>query len=83
MPRPKVSNKRLRGTQRTIHLLGGLMLGIYIYIPLMDGPVPQFAETLMQLAIFPAIAVTGMLMWQLPRLRRLLKRTRQGGTEIE
>lgn len=80
---PKASNKRRRDTQRAAHIVGGLMLGIYIYIPLVGGPVPQFAATAMQFVVFPAVVATGLLMWQLPRLRRLLKRGRGTDKAVE
>ncbi len=73
---PKVSNMRIRDAQRLAHILGGLMLGAYVYVPLVGGPAPQFAAAAMQFVIFPAVAATGLLMWQLPRLRRLLKKRR-------
>ena len=82
MSGPKVSNKGLRDAQRVVHLVGGLMLGVYVYMPLMGGPAPHFVAALMQIVIFPTIVATGVLMWQMPRLRRLLK-ARQGGKEIE
>jgi hypothetical protein len=73
---PKVSNKRQRDAQRAAHIVGGLMLGIYIYVPLVGGPAPQFAAAAVQFVVFPAVVATGVLMWQLPRLRRLLKKGR-------
>jgi hypothetical protein len=72
--RPRVSNKRQRDMQRAVHLVGALMLAVYVYIPLVGGSAPQFAAAAMQFVIFPAVVVTGVLMWQLPRLRRLLKK---------
>ncbi len=82
MSEPKVSNKRLRDTQRIVHLVGGLMLGVYIYIPLVGGSTAHFVTSLMQFVVFPAVVATGMLMWQLPRLRRLLK-ARQKNKVVE
>ncbi len=49
------------------------MLAIYVYVPLIGGSAPHFVAALMQFVVFPAVAATGVLMWQLPRLRRLLK----------
>lgn len=69
----KVSNRRLRDAQRTAHLLGGLMLGFYVYLPLIGGPAPRVAELIMQAAVFPLVTATGLLMWQLPRLRKRLR----------
>ena len=76
MPGTKVSNKRQRDLRRGAHIVGGLMLGIYIYVPLVGGPAPQFAAAAVQFGIFPVMVATGLLMWQLPRLRRLLKKGR-------
>ena len=73
MAGPKVSNKRLRDAQRVVHIMGGLMLGLYVYVPLLGGPVPHVAEALVRFVVFPAVVATGVLMWQLPRLRRSLK----------
>lgn len=77
MARPKVSNKRQRDAQRAAHIVGGLMLGAYVYLPLIGGPAPRVAEALMQAVIFPLVAATGLLMWQLPRLRRRLLKARK------
>ncbi len=66
----KVSNKQQRDIQRVMHLIGAALLVIYVYVPLGDVP---FFTTLMQVVVVPVIAVTGMLMWQMPRLRKLLQ----------
>ncbi len=38
MTESKVSNKRLRDAQRVAHIIGGLMLGIYVYMPMAGVP---------------------------------------------
>jgi uncharacterized protein involved in cysteine biosynthesis len=53
MAEPRVSNKRLRDAQRVVHLIGGLMLSVYVYIPLVGGSTPTFVAALMQFAVFP------------------------------
>lgn len=63
----------MRDAQRAAHLLGGLLLGFYIYLPLIGGPAPRVAESLMQAVVFPLVVATGLLMWQLPRLRKRLR----------
>lgn len=83
MSGPKISNKRQRGVQRAVHIVAGLMLGAYVYVPLVGGPVPQFAAAAMQFVIFPAAVATGVLMWQLPRLRRLLRKGRGTNKVVE
>ena len=70
---PKWSNRRLRGAQRAAHLLGALMLAVYVYLPLIGGPAPRVVEGLVQAVVFPLVAATGLLMWQLPRLRKRLR----------
>ncbi|HLZ55549.1 MAG TPA: hypothetical protein VKR06_01265 [Ktedonosporobacter sp.] len=65
----KVSNKQIRDIQRAVHLIAALTLLIYIYTPL--GGVSLFT-TLLQFVLFPLVAITGILMWQWTRLRRLL-----------
>ena len=73
MSGPKVSNRRLRDVQRAAHLLGGLMLAFYVYLPLIGGPAPRVVEGLVQAVVFPLVVATGLLMWQLPRLRKRLR----------
>ena len=53
MNTPKVSNRRLRDAQRAAHLLGGLMLGFYVYLPPIGGPALRVAKSLMQAVVFP------------------------------
>lgn len=64
------SNKRQRDMQRIVHLVGGVALIVYLYTPL--GNAPLFT-TLMQFLVVPLVGITGVLMWQLPRLRTLLQ----------
>jgi hypothetical protein len=64
----KVSNKLIRDIQRVTHLVAALVLVLYVYIPL--GSVPLLT-TVLQFGVLPLLAVTGMLMWQWTRLRKL------------
>ncbi len=64
-----VSNKQIRDIQRITHLVAALVLVFYIYLPL--GRVPLLT-TMLQFALLPLLAATGMLMWQWTRLRKLL-----------
>jgi hypothetical protein len=64
-----VSNKQIRDRQRTIHLVTALVVVCYIYLPL--GNVPLLT-TVVQFAVLPLLALTGMLMWQWTRLRKWL-----------
>jgi hypothetical protein len=64
-----VSNKQIRDIQRITHLVAALVLVLYVYLPL--GSVPLLT-TMLQFAVLPLLAATGMLMWQWTRLRKLL-----------
>jgi hypothetical protein len=58
-----------RKAQRRVHLAAALLLIVYLYAPL---------ETQLQDAVrfvsLPALLMTGIAMWQAPRIRRLRKR---------
>jgi hypothetical protein len=70
------SNKRQRDIQRAVHLVGGVALMLYLYTPL--GNASTFTA-LMQFLVVPLVVVTGMLMWQLPRLRKMLQGKQPAG----
>lgn len=56
-----------RSTHRLVHLLLAVALGTYLYSPLADV---RLAELAVRFAVFPALVVSGLLMWQGARLRR-------------
>ena len=64
------SNKQQRDIQRITHLIGAAVLILYLYTPLGNAPI---FTALMQFLVVPLLVATGMLMWQLPRLRKLLQ----------
>jgi len=64
------SNKQLRIMLRAVHLLGMPVLGVLLYTPWGNNPTVIFT---IQAIVFPAFMLTGILMWQMPRLSRLLK----------
>lgn len=65
-----MSEKGLRNILRVIHLVAGVVLGNFLYSPF--GSDPTF-RMLMQIVIFPLLVLTGLWLWQMPRIRRLLK----------
>jgi hypothetical protein len=65
---------RQRKVQRLVHLTAGLLLAGYVYVP-----IGQRFEDLVRLVVLPLLALTGMLMWQAARIRRMLKRGRRRG----
>lgn len=66
-----ISNKRARDVQRVAHLIGAVLLGAYFYSPLGDEAAYTAA---IQWGVFPGLTVSGTLLWQWPRLRRVLRR---------
>jgi hypothetical protein len=61
-----------RKVQRLVHLAAGLMLIAYLYAPL-DAPL----ENAVRFVVLPVVVLTGIAMWQAPRIRRL-RETRTG-----
>ena len=49
------------------------MLSFVYSLAMVGGPAPRVAESLMQAVVFPLVVATGLLMWQLPRLRKRLR----------
>lgn len=64
---------KLRKAQRSAHLLAALALLAYVYTPLAAQ-----LEDVVRFAVFPALALTGIAMWQAPRIRRGLRSERIG-----
>lgn len=64
MSRPSAA--RQRGVQRLAHLVAGVLLLGYVYLP-----VPGGAQSVVRLLVLPVLVATGVAMWQAPRLRRM------------
>lgn len=72
----RIGPKQTRMLQRRVHLLAGLLVVVYIYLaPGLDSAISVGVRWL----VLPALALSGLAMWQWPRLRRLARR-RQTGT---
>jgi len=65
------SNKTLRNSLRIIHLVVGGLVGAYLYSPL--GELAWFAG-LVKVSVMPVFLITGLSMWQMPFLTKMLKR---------
>jgi hypothetical protein len=52
------------------HLIASALLGTFIYSPLREDPV---LIAIMQFVVFPAMAVSGVWMWQQGRLSRFAR----------
>jgi len=57
-----------RKVQRLVHLAAGLVLIAYLYAPL-----EAQLEDAIRFLVLPVLVLTGMVMWQAPRIRRLRK----------
>lgn len=64
------SNKQMRTWQRAFHLLAAVILGVYIYSPW--GDLPAFTA-FVRFGLFPALGLTGLILWQQPRIMKWLR----------
>jgi hypothetical protein len=65
----KLSSAKLRIWLRAFHLLGMMPLGLVIYTGLdPDG----FLIQVVRIVVFPSFLLTGLIMWQMPRLNKWL-----------
>jgi hypothetical protein len=65
------SNKTLWNTLRMIHLLIAVMIGHHLYSPVGDA---EWFATLVKLTVLPILVITGLSMWQMPLITKMLKR---------
>lgn len=66
-----MSNKQLRVTLRWTHIIIAVFIGVMLYSPL--GTNDAYLA-LMRFGVFPLLGLTGIAMWQQPKLGKLLKR---------
>jgi hypothetical protein len=60
-----------RSRQRLLHLVLGTVLGLFLYSPLRDVAAVELA---VQVVVFPALVLSGVLLWQGYRVRQWLAR---------
>lgn len=65
----KFSSAKLRIWIRAFHLMGMIPIGLVIYT-VVDNP--GILVQVVRMAVFPGLVVTGLIMWQLPRLNKWL-----------
>lgn len=62
--------KRTRALQRRLHLLTGFVIVVYIYAaPALDPAVAAGVRWF----VLPVLVISGVAMWQWPRLRRVAR----------
>jgi uncharacterized membrane protein len=67
----KFSNAKLRIWLRAFHLAGMIPMGLVIYTALDQ---PGLLLDVVRFTVFPGFVVTGLIMWQMPRLSKWFKR---------
>ena len=67
---------QLRRVERRMHLFAGAVLLAYLY-----APFGAELEDIIRFVVFPALALTGIAMWQAARVRRALRLVRHRGKE--
>lgn len=63
--------KRVRDRQRLAHLVGGLLLVAYVYVP--AGPV---LEAAVRWFVLPVLVGSGVVMWQWAKIRRWMRKVK-------
>jgi hypothetical protein len=63
-----------RKVQRVVHLAAALLLVAYLYAPL-----EAQLQDAVRFIVLPVLVLTGTVMWQAPRIRRLRKSVRKPG----
>ncbi|HEX8599674.1 MAG TPA: hypothetical protein VF952_14315 [Chloroflexia bacterium] len=67
----KISNHRIRTIQRVMHLFAAAYLVFYLYGPLGQEPI---VANITKFLVIPMLVITGMVMWQLPKLSKALRK---------
>jgi hypothetical protein len=75
-----MTGKMQRDIQRSVHLVASAILIAYFYTPLGDNDI---FSTMVRAMVIPMLLVTGVLMWQMPRIRRMHRswRARMSGAK--
>ncbi|MEL6403016.1 MAG: hypothetical protein AAFN11_13565 [Chloroflexota bacterium] len=66
-----MSNKTFRQVIRIGHIIEGILIALFIYSPTLAANSTYIA--LMQFVVFPAIAISGLLLWQQPRVLKFVR----------
>jgi hypothetical protein len=66
-----MSNKQLRNVTRLVHIAIAALIGTLLYSLLRTDDTFILIN---QVVVFPALAITGIIMWQQPKVVKLLRR---------
>lgn len=61
--------RTVRRAERAVHLLWGLLIGLYVY-----GLLPAWGEPVVRWVVVPGIVGSGLAMWFAAPLRRFVKK---------
>lgn len=67
-----MSNAQLRKILRWAHIVEGSLIAAFIYSAALRES--EIYAALIQIVVVPAVIASGVLMWQQPRLAKLLRR---------
>jgi hypothetical protein len=70
-----MSNKQFRSVMRWVHVVGGALIFTFIYSSTLND-IALF-EAAIKFAIIPILGISGILLWQQPRVMKLLKGRRR------
>ncbi|MCA9883132.1 MAG: hypothetical protein KC708_09185 [Anaerolineae bacterium] len=63
-----MSSKQLRLILRNGHIVSGILLAAFIYVPSLQTNISYMG--LIQLIVVPLLILSGLSMWQLPRFNK-------------
>jgi hypothetical protein len=66
--------KPLRDRQRAAHLITGALLIVYVYLP---ASASLAVQPVIRWLVLPLLVIDGILMWQWPRIRRMVRQWRK------
>lgn len=66
-----MSNKRFRQVIRVGHIIEGVLIALFIYSPTLAANSTYTA--VIQFVVFPAIAISGLLLWQQARVLKFMR----------
>lgn len=67
-----MSNKQIRNIVRIAHIVQGVFIALLVYSPLRTDATYL---AIMQFVILPSIIISGVFLWQQPRILKLFRRT--------
>lgn len=72
-----ISQHRLRSLTRTIHLVAALVAVVAVYLPVWSA---DTARLVLAAVVLPLLALSGLVLWQQARVRRILRSRRVTGS---